>query len=750
MKRGLKTRIEAIEFYLKGSTLKETASKFNIHPVTLCRWMRWYNEKEKVFYKKPWNRPTREIEEKVMLLKEHMPSRTVREAKKILEKEGINISIKGIYDIWQRYNLVKRPIDDPFSPFGSLTSEVKWTIEYVRELLKNSKDIVTLREAARIINRLPSYPRDHEDILKELPERLLSPRRRLERLYPTFLKIPMPGYLKKIRRIRKVLEREGYLYSSIVAGVSEILALHWMRTPEVELELNTILRKRKGNLRDPVLNFELTFLAGTAYSELLQIEKAYKCVTKCRRLLRFLPHSEFYILLGDLMTFISDYKESLKFYQKALEKNPDESTRKRLFIKMVLSLVISGEYRKTLEILHKLPKVKPDDDEYETFILVQAFLSYGLGKLERGIYWVRKALEESKKEQYRNYIYSASFCLAAIARALGREKESKRILKEYIPLMKKYKLERETSILKFILRKQIIEKSLIKLPIFSLLYLLDKVVKTHKEQYYKKSLDIARRKGLLGFLHRIILFFSEPVSRLLKKGKDTGLPKGILQFPVFNSETPAYHLKFLGDMIVYKNQKYLNVRLSPKETALLIHLAQRIGEPGRSVSINELYKNFWTKSKNPSNRLSHLLIQVKRKIMLPRHLIAISSYTGEKRLINRGFYMTTDYNDFKTNLAEAKALERADQWDSAQKKYLQAFRLIRSAPFRKMYDNWSEDLRGVILNQLENETINITKSCFVHKNKISPKFLTDVKKMFKKISKISPYSDEIKKLSDNL
>ncbi|GAI65980.1 unnamed protein product, partial [marine sediment metagenome] len=55
-----------------------------------------YRKKGWEFYKKPRNQYSREIEEKVMLLKENNPSLTIRRAKAILGKEGIFISVKGI------------------------------------------------------------------------------------------------------------------------------------------------------------------------------------------------------------------------------------------------------------------------------------------------------------------------------------------------------------------------------------------------------------------------------------------------------------------------------------------------------------------------------------------------------------------------------------------------------------------------------------------------------------------------------
>ena len=45
------------------------------------------------------------VESKIVLLKERKPSVTLSTVKKILKREGINISIKGIWSTWKRYGL---------------------------------------------------------------------------------------------------------------------------------------------------------------------------------------------------------------------------------------------------------------------------------------------------------------------------------------------------------------------------------------------------------------------------------------------------------------------------------------------------------------------------------------------------------------------------------------------------------------------------------------------------------------------
>jgi hypothetical protein len=54
-----------------------------------------------------------------------------------------------------------------------------------------------------------------------------------------------------------------------------------------------------------------------------------------------------------------------------------------------------------------------------------------------------------------------------------------------------------------------------------------------------------------------------------------------------------------------------------------------------------------------------------------------------------------------------------------------------------MYDDWSEDMRGIILNKLEHAALDFTKFCLAHRNG------KDAVKVLQKISKMMPLSHEI-------
>jgi hypothetical protein len=218
----------------------------------------------------------------------------------------------------------------------------------------------------------------------------------------------------------------------------------------------------------------------------------------------------------------------------------------------------------------------------------------------------------------------------------------------------------------------------------------------------------------------------------------------MLRLPVFNRKIPVYNIKFMGKLVVNKNQKYLKIRLTPIEVAFIINLVLKAGEPGKKIFLKDIYNNFWKESSQAAKNLSHLLIRIKKILKIPSHLLEISHRGGEPALVNRGIYFITDYREVKQVFVTARALERADEWGFAKSEYLQAFALFRGEPFRKMYDPWSENIRRVVLNKLETEAIAFARSCLKHGN--PPNRVADAKKVLEKVSKIIPQSEKIRRM----
>jgi len=111
----------------------------------------------------------------------------------------------------------------------------------------------------------------------------------------------------------------------------------------------------------------------------------------------------------------------------------------------------------------------------------------------------------------------------------------------------------------------------------------------------------------MAYLHRFIFYTPETVLKRLRAGQPTGLPRGILQLPIFNKTVPVYMVRFLGKLVVYRDHRYVRSHTGPKDIALLVHLALRCGEPGTSVAFDEVCRNFWSRSQQPSRNASHAL-----------------------------------------------------------------------------------------------------------------------------------------------
>ncbi len=719
-------RLESVKFYLNSNiSLRKTAEKYGVSYRALFKWVKWYKEKGELrllsTYRRAWNRTPEEIEKRVAYLKEKNPALSLRKAKKILEKQGIRISIKGIWNIWKRYALTARPREDPYSPFGYSTKEIEHSLKRVKELLRNRK----LEEAARVVNSMPSFPKD--PVLTQIPEQFLIPRRRLELLFLSFGKVSFAEYSRKAREIRKLLEKNELFYSSIFAGFAELVSLHWMGAPGEELKIIKTLKKRIKNMNDPSLKYLICMHEGIIYAKHFNYEKARKHIRKCVRLIKSLPYPFFYDSLGSFFSYMKDNKNVAYYLNKAYERESKEWKRRILSLKIASTCAIGGRYREALTLLRHSEKYK--EGYSSSFFIVSGFCAFGQGNILKALSFLRKAMEKSERGEIRNHIHATSLGFASIKAALGDLKEAKDILVKYLPVFKKYKMKSEILITNSLLRKGKISKQLEKFPVFRLLSFLQ------KGEYYK-ALKIAREKELLGLFHRYIVFFPELIRELLDKGKSIHLPKVILRFPVFNKHNIVFNVKFMGDLIIYRNKKYIYTNLGPKEKALLIHIALNLPEPSKFLSLDKIYENFWRYSSNPHKNLTHILSRIRRKLKIPFHLLEISKRKGI--LINRGIYFTTDYQEFEHMVSQARVFLRSGEWKFAKRDFLDAFRLIRGEPFKKMYDRWSEDTRLKIIFRIESIFSDFIDECLKQEEERL------ARKIHRKAIRIIRYSDELK------
>jgi transposase len=702
-------QIRAVERYLKGGTLKQTAKEFSIHRNTLWRWVKSYKERGiKGLHRihagtRHWRRLPKATEDSVVALKEAEPSLTVRKAQELLKKRGMEISLKGIWRIWQRFGLIgfaKEQLSDTYEEY--LNTVVTQDIMSAINELVNKKE---LKKAAGIINALPVFPFD--EIILHIPARMLSLRKQVIRLRAEFGKMPLPRYIKKAARLRMRLEKNDLLYSSLWVGVAQCYALMWSARPQAVLKVVSVLKKRIGSMHDPRLRFLLLLLEGQAKASTLKIEQAKSCADACKTIIRHSRNPFFFMGgLGGIYSMMGYFREALYWTHKAL-KGAAPSYREQLYVNLAGFLTVSGDYRSALRVLKK-SNLK-EWGFRSRMSMIKSFAYLDQGDFQKASAHAVDTLMELKQEGVRRFLHPATLVIACCHQAAGEDKKAIQVLRKLNPLLKKYGLLQDYFQRRLILGDTRIPKVALAVPSLRLTYLLHRARQTTRAKDYRQALCYAIDKKLFGLFMRIAPFFSEPIVHLLSKGKNPGLPRTFLEMPVFRIETPVYEVRFLGKLRVWKRGIALSrLRLTPKEASFLIHMSIN---KERRISLDRLYRNYWSKSHEPSRNLSHFLLRLKKKLVLPAYLIRLRQGVLYWRV-----FFTTDLDLFSETLAQAKVLERAGEWNYAKREYLQAFRLFRKPPFAGMYDDWSENMRRVLLNLIESEIKHFEQCCQKHKD----------------------------------
>jgi transposase-like protein len=697
-------RKKAVEAYLSGDrSLSALAMEIGVHRNTLWRWVRRYRnrniDKPGIEHEvSPQLRTPDEIEKTLVSMKEYTPFQTLEEACQAFREKGIRLSRKKVWKIWWKYALTRLPDSDPFVAFGPHTKESETALSLIRCMIREGR----IEKAAEIANSLPSFPMD--PVIKKIPAELLTPRRQLDRL---LFFSDSPSYRKeyeKARCIRASLEKQGLFHSAFIAGIHELRCLGCLSVPDQVLELVSILRKRLTGIRNPIMRFTLSICEGRAYAVLLNIVRAKKSFAECKRLLHQMqPDAEYYCIIGDAMTSMTENKQALIYYQKALSLETDVAGRSMISLRIASMKFSEGRYEEIKNYMSNHP-MQEFQIYYQIMYSIYQFIMNDMYKAQINF---NMAFDKSETAQSSNFAVAASIGLAAIQCALCRREEANIILKRYTPLLTRHNMLCELLITRILMGKDItITREQLNLPLIRLLsYLQDR----GNRNAYAKALNYAKRKGLLGLLHRYIVFFPEHINRYLENGKDTGLPETILNFPVFNSKGPVYQIRFLGRVVIYKNGSYHRTKLSPKEKSFLIHLALRTGTPGYSIPVKQLYENFWPESENPAPLLAHLLTRLRKELVIPGHFLVVSARGRTARmLVNRGIYFRSDLEDFNTLIKEAKFLKCNDDRETSEETYKKAFKLVRNRPFMKMYDFWSEDTLGVFTHSLQEAVLQFS------------------------------------------
>jgi transposase len=739
MAKPIELRIKAVQAIRKGHTLAEVTRNLGVSVWTVRRWFRTYQEGGVQLltkprpYVPPWNIKADKVADKVFLLKEEYPKITLAEARKRLSEEGVQLSIWYIRKIWQRYGLAgydKKKQVAEIIPKMSIPQDVQQEIEKAARILEQNGDV---RKAAKILNRLPYCGR--VEILDRIPYGYLGLRRRVEKIPYLYGKEPMQEFYQKVHSLRLSLEKEKLLYSSLRTGMAEANVLFWLGRPTQTLFLVKLLEKRMPKQGDPVISYLLTLYKGMALARQLILDDAVQCAIECKRLIKILPAPDFCVGLGNLYSNIGLYPQAKKWYEKA-SHNASGTVRNQCLLALAGCYALNGEYQKVTKTIKGLKQKVSLANALIPLVRAQTLL--GKGMLIDAARSANTAIKVAKKDEILQYLHAATIVLSCVYYALGERARAKSLIQSVIPALKKNRMMQDYYIRRLYLSKHeiLLPARYKNEPFIKLMLIIKGANQTLRVKDYGYALRFAIRKGLIGYFHRLCIFNSEIVLKLIEKGKPTGLPRAMLNFPVFRKEIPVYSVKFLGNLVVYKNQKYLWARLAPKDTAFLIHLATA---KHRHLGLNRTYNNFWPGSKNPARNLAHLLVRIRKALCLPSHFLYVKNNS-----LCYDCHFITDYDEYQEHLAHAKAFSVASEWTFAQTEYLHAFSLFRAAPFAKMYDNWSEDMRHTILESLETEAMKFAEACAAH---------GDRKKgveTLQKISKIIPYLDEVKNFTHTL
>ncbi|MDH4210333.1 MAG: helix-turn-helix domain-containing protein [candidate division WOR-3 bacterium] len=733
-------RLKVTHHYLQNEvSFRQTALKFHIAYRTVFKWVRLYKEQgEEALlsaYRRPWNRAKPDFETKVALMKEHEPGLTVRQAKEILEKEGVRISIKGIWGIWKRHGYAGFNQENMSSNFTDCpwTEEAKKKYELAQQLFERG----AVDRSAEILNSIPAL---HEnELLPQIPDSLLNMRRQIEKMGLLFGKIPVRSYLGRLRVLYEECHNQNLHYSIFIVGSLEIKALSWSGEPLEMLnrvvELRKIL-KRTGDKYSYSLfapRLSLLISEGFAQTGLLNIKAASDIARTCRILLRRRKRvSPFFMRdLGQLYAQLEDFREAKYWYLKSRGRlNEEEEKITTSFLADIF--IVKGEYKKALEIWKN--EELDHWGSHSKMLRIKSMWSLVKGMPHRAISLATEVLASLEKEEAKGSIFGCYLTIAGAYCSLGENTRARRILKGLLPFVAKNQLEILTTIIEILASQAPHEKDSIavdkqSMPTIKLALLL-------RNGQYAKAVKHAEDKGITGFLQRYIFFFPEVITDLLEKGKPTNLPRTMLNLPAFRKEIPVYSVNFLGRLIVIRNQQYQRMKLAPKDAAFLIHLATA---KNRWIALDRIYENFWPDSKNPSRNLAHLLVRLRKALCLPSHFLYI-----KENSLSFDCHFITDYNEYQEHLARAKAFSIAGEWAFARTEYLHAFSLFRDAPFKRMYDDWSENMRNTILGNLENETMKYAEACSAYGER--EKGIETLQK----ISKVIPFSDEIENLINSL
>jgi transposase len=700
-------KMNAVNYYLSGKTLKSTAAHFHVHRNTIWRWINSYKKHgpdafiRQRLLTRHWKRLPEDIEDKLRALKQAIPSLTINKARAILDKQGVYVSTKGIWGVWQRYGLTGFAREQLSISYDEYMSKVvpPDIIKTIEKHVQNGE----IKEAAAVVNMLPQFP--HRDVILRIPVRFLSPKRRVDRIRAEFGTIPLAQYCRKTRMLRRRLDQQKLYYSSLWVGIAECYALMWSGEPQKVLQLITSLKKRIKGIQDPRLRVVIVLIEGQAYASVLRIKDARACADKIKTIIRSSRDPYFFMGgLGGLYSMMGFFREAIYWTHRAL-KEAAPSYREQLYVNIAGFYTTAGDYQKALRALKK-----GNLEEWgfsSRSALIKAFAYLSKGDFQNASRHAIDAMLRLKKEGVRRFLHPATLVLACCHQASGDTVKAQQLLKEVIPLLKKYDLLHEYLQRTMLLGAGSVRQGIREVPSIYLITLIQKAATSLSVKDFHRALHYAYTHRILGLFMRCAPFYANLVRHLIRKNIPTGLPNSFVRMPIFYIDRPVYYVECLGRLRVSRrNVPLYKARLRPKDAAFLIHMSLN---RNRKVGLAQLYANFWPFSRNPGRNLSHLLTRLRQHLGILSHDIRMRS-----GFLSWNVMFTTDYELFNESVARARLYEQAEEWIFARREYIRAFKLCRGTPFQRMYDQWSELTRRAFLNRLTSSLDRFEESCHQH------------------------------------
>jgi len=674
----------------KNQGIKPTARLFRIAPNTIRNWIKLSKGEnpEDSLYHRPRNRIKPEIETYVISLKEKSPTITFRVIQSVLKKErNIMLSLEGIRGILRRFGMT----GDCYYPLRNQgTPEIERGIKFAESLISMSR----IEEAAKILNSLPALP--DFTILEKIPTQMLTTRRQVEQLGAIVDKLPKKELLERAKELRKKCEEEKRLYTAIFAAAIEVNALNFRGFPrKVELILKKYTRFLD-NLPPPMKYLFLSecYISFIRKPSLFPQEAFRNFLRNFENFCKNMPPGDhrimWYYYLSGAFHISGNINKALYWMEKLLCENLKKDEKKYLTQYFAL-LGLKGDYEKLMEFdFDAIIKNQPISGLLR-LSLVKANALLAMGNLKDSLYIVLNHFYDAQKEHLVSYMQRFSFFLACYYGSLNQVNKVKQYLKKayyysrhFEHLRKFYEMFLQPGLGEYPGNSADVE--------IQLAYLYRRACKTLKRRDYLRAYNFAKRRGLMGLFHRIVLLRPDIVVKFIKERKQTYLPEKFLSLPVFKEATPGWRIFLLRNKeSVFYGDKKISIAASSKDFHLLVYLfLNRKKNINRDTLLELFYKN----TTAPDKCLIKAFSRIRAKLGLPKGVLTLRKTLG----VFFNVEARMDLEEFEERFKIGKIFERAGETNRAIVEYQECFKLYKKSPFDWMgyYYNFAEDRRALV------------------------------------------------------